>query len=99
MKPESLVIAGQLYCGEYVLESCTHCPSSQGSREYPKFLHFVRKRATWRRQAQTVRRIMQTEETFFSATFRVCSALFSATLQTCLQSGGPTVSSVTGIKS
>ena len=23
MKPESLVIAGQLYCGEYVLESCT----------------------------------------------------------------------------
>jgi len=21
---ESLVIAGQLYCGEYVLESCTH---------------------------------------------------------------------------
>ena len=27
MKPESLVIAGQLYCGEYVLESCTHCPS------------------------------------------------------------------------
>ena len=24
MKLESLVIAGQLYCGEYVLESCTH---------------------------------------------------------------------------
>ena len=24
MKPESLVIAGQLYCGEYVLEPCTH---------------------------------------------------------------------------
>ena len=23
MKPELLVIAGQLYCGEYVLESCT----------------------------------------------------------------------------
>ena len=37
MKLESLVIAGQLYCGEYVLESCTHRPSSQGSREWPKF--------------------------------------------------------------
>jgi len=36
MKPESLVIAGQLYCGEYVLESCTHCPSNQGSREHLK---------------------------------------------------------------
>ena len=35
MKLESLVIAGQLYCGEYVLESCTHRPSMQGSREYP----------------------------------------------------------------
>ena len=23
LKPESLVIAGQLYCGEYVLKSCT----------------------------------------------------------------------------
>ena len=32
MKPESLVIADQPRCGEYVLESCTHCPSSQGSR-------------------------------------------------------------------
>jgi hypothetical protein len=37
MKPELLVIAGQLYCGEYVLESCTHRPSSQGSREYPTY--------------------------------------------------------------
>jgi len=64
MKPESLVIAGQLYCGEYVLESCTHCPSSQGSREYPKFLHFVRKRTKWRRQTQTVRRITQTQRKF-----------------------------------
>ena len=36
MKLESLVIAGQLYCGEYVLESCTHRPSSQGSWEHPK---------------------------------------------------------------
>ncbi len=36
MKLESLVIAGQLYCGEYVLEPCTHRPSTQGSREYPK---------------------------------------------------------------
>ena len=32
MKLESLVIVGQLYHGEYVLESCTHRPSSQGSR-------------------------------------------------------------------
>ena len=32
MKPELLVIAGQLYRGEYVLEFCTHRPSSQGSR-------------------------------------------------------------------
>jgi hypothetical protein len=31
MKPESLVIVGQLYHGEYVLESCTHRPSTQGS--------------------------------------------------------------------
>ena len=38
MKLELLVIAGQLYCGEYVLESCTHRPSSQGSRGYPKSL-------------------------------------------------------------
>ena len=33
LKPELLVIAGQPYCGEYVLESCTHRPSTQGSRE------------------------------------------------------------------
>ena len=32
MKLESLVIAGQLYRGEYVLKSCTHRPSMQGSR-------------------------------------------------------------------
>ncbi len=31
MKLESLVIVGQLYHGEYVLGSCTHCPSSHGS--------------------------------------------------------------------
>ena len=36
LKPESLVIAGQLYCGEYVLKSCTHRPSTHGSWEYPK---------------------------------------------------------------
>ena len=36
MKLESLVITGQLYCGEYVLKSCTHRPSTQGSRKYPK---------------------------------------------------------------
>ena len=36
MKLESLVIAGQLYRGEYVLKSCTHRPSTQESRECPK---------------------------------------------------------------
>ena len=36
MKLESLVIVGQLHHGEYVLESCTHRPSSQGSREWWK---------------------------------------------------------------
>jgi hypothetical protein len=35
LKLESLVIAGQTYCGEYVLKSCTHRPSTQGSQEYP----------------------------------------------------------------
>ena len=29
MKLESLVIGGQTYSGEYVLGSCTHCPSRQ----------------------------------------------------------------------
>ena len=38
MKPELLVIAGQLYRGEYVLKSCTHRPSTQGSWEYPKLM-------------------------------------------------------------
>ena len=32
MKPESLVIAGQLYGGEYVPQFCTHRPSHAGSR-------------------------------------------------------------------
>ena len=36
MKPESLVIAGQLYGGEYVLQFCTHRPSHAGSRLVPK---------------------------------------------------------------
>ena len=39
MQLELLVIAGQLNRGEYVLKSCTHRPSSQGSREYPKYPH------------------------------------------------------------
>ena len=39
MKLELLVIAGQTYRGEYVLKSCTHRPSSQGSRGYPKSVH------------------------------------------------------------
>ena len=38
MKLESLVIAGQLYCGEYVPEPCTHCPSSHESGERSKSL-------------------------------------------------------------
>ena len=38
LKLELLVIADQLCRGEYVLESCTHRPSSQGSRGYPKSL-------------------------------------------------------------
>ena len=33
MKLESLVTVGQLYHGEYVLEPCTHRPSSQPSRQ------------------------------------------------------------------
>jgi hypothetical protein len=32
MKSELLVIANQPCCGEYVLESCTHRPSSHESR-------------------------------------------------------------------
>ena len=36
MKMESLVIAGQLHGGEYVLGTCTHCPSRQGSQGHPK---------------------------------------------------------------
>ncbi|KAA0057141.1 hypothetical protein E5676_scaffold371G00380 [Cucumis melo var. makuwa] len=36
MKPESLVIAGQPYSGEFVLEPCTHRPSHYGSFPCPK---------------------------------------------------------------
>ena len=36
MKPESLVIAGQQNCGEYVPGPCTHRPSHHGSRLYLK---------------------------------------------------------------
>jgi hypothetical protein len=38
MKPESLVIAGQPYRGEYVLRACTHRPSHHPSGEHPKSL-------------------------------------------------------------
>ena len=38
MKPELLVIAGQLYGGEYVPSSCTHRPSHHGSWFCPKSL-------------------------------------------------------------
>ncbi len=36
MKPDSLVIASQLYGGEYVPGSCTHHPSHDESRFVPK---------------------------------------------------------------
>ena len=38
MKLESLVIAGQQNCGEYVPGPCTHRPSSHGSWFYAKSL-------------------------------------------------------------
>ena len=36
MKPESLVTADQLRCGEYVLGPCTHRPSHHESQIHPK---------------------------------------------------------------
>ena len=47
LKPESLVIAGQLYCGEYVLKSCTRVAmrSSTLVGENPiKMIHSVLER-------------------------------------------------------
>ena len=41
MKLESLVIAGQLYSGEYVLEPCTHRPSHHGSWFYSKLKFYL----------------------------------------------------------
>ena len=38
VKAESLVIAGQPYCGEYVPGPCTHRPSHHGSWPRPKSL-------------------------------------------------------------
>ena len=38
MKSESLVMAHQLRCREYVPGSCTHRPSHHGSRQHPKYL-------------------------------------------------------------
>ncbi len=38
MKPESLVIASQLYGGEYVPQFCTHRPSHHESNDCPKSL-------------------------------------------------------------
>ena len=38
MKSESLVMAHQLRCREYVPGSCTHRPSHHGSRSHPKCL-------------------------------------------------------------
>jgi hypothetical protein len=36
MKPELLVTAGQLHCGEYVPGPCTHRPSRHGSWQHLK---------------------------------------------------------------
>ncbi len=45
MKVESLVLAGQLYCGESVPGSCTHRPSHHGSWLHPKlFFEPIRKK-------------------------------------------------------
>jgi len=46
MKQESLVIADQQSCGEYVLELCTHCPSRSGRRRWLQvggemYIHYV----------------------------------------------------------
>eukprot|EP00974_Lingulodinium_polyedra_P094338 9143421-Lingulodinium_polyedra.AAC.1 len=41
MKVESLVIAGQLYCGESVPGPCTHRPSHHGSWLYPKIYNNI----------------------------------------------------------
>ncbi len=38
MKPELLVTADQLRCGEYVPGPCTHRPSRHESQLYPKLL-------------------------------------------------------------
>lgn len=38
VKLDSLVIAHQPWCGEYVPGPCTHRPSSHGSREYLKYV-------------------------------------------------------------
>ena len=38
MKPELLVIASQLYGGEYVPQFCTHRPSHHESNDCPKSL-------------------------------------------------------------
>ncbi len=46
VKPESLVIAGQQYGGEYVPEPCTHRPSRHGSRPFLK-LSLVRIGKGW----------------------------------------------------
>ncbi len=54
MKPESLVIGGQQYSGEYVPEPCTHRPSSHESRYCPKSL-------TQKREAPTVRSVIGTK--------------------------------------
>ena len=42
MKLESLVIAGQPYCGEFVAESCTHRPSHLENGSGPKTLQTVK---------------------------------------------------------
>ena len=55
MKSESLVIAGQPHCGEYVLGSCTHRPSHQPSGEHLKSF-FVSAEGVFRKGGEVVTR-------------------------------------------
>ena len=47
MKLESLVIADQQRCGEYVPGPCTHRPSRHESRQHPKPMAQPRKGREW----------------------------------------------------
>src|SRR5881409_4376917 len=47
VKPESLVIADQQRCGEYVPGPCTHRPSRHESRQHPKPMAQPVRRGEW----------------------------------------------------